>query len=100
MASRASATLAIRRETFTPLADHAFLLHKVRFHDGSKIPQCLSRWYQKGKSLRSLQLDGEVDHLSLSLLHTKKAEVLSISQNAATVPIAYAAMTSNRLTVR
>ena len=33
-------------------------------------------------------------------LHTKKAEVLSISQNAATVPIAYAAITSSRLTVR
>jgi hypothetical protein len=32
--------------------------------------------------------------------HAKKAEVLSISQKAATVPIAYAAITSSRLTVR
>ena len=34
------------------------------------------------------------------LVYTKKAEVLSISQNAATDPIAYAAITSSRLTVR
>ena len=33
-------------------------------------------------------------------LYTKKAKVLSISQKAATVPIAYAAITSSRLTVR
>ena len=33
-------------------------------------------------------------------LHAKKAEVLSISQNAANVPIAYVAMTSSRLATR
>jgi hypothetical protein len=43
-----------------------------------------------------LHVDPTPEHLCG--LHTKKAEVLSISQKAATVPIAYAAITSSRLT--
>ena len=52
--------------------------------NGSRLPYCMST--RRPSDLRGL--------------HTKKAEVLSISQNAATVPIAYAAMTSSRLTAR